>query len=171
MPDSGKSVPADMTTYTHPDMVVDVFAPRGWEEDTSGADRGIFIYLSDEIWNEQFRPNIVFIQRKAEAGIETLEGLAAIQAEVEDSYADTLDEYRLMHLDADTVGVQGVPGLQRIASYTNPDGIPLVMFQWTAVHNGVHVDLTITYPTELLGERAQLILNMGHSLLWKESAQ
>ena len=76
-----------------------------------------------------------------------------------------------MHLDADTVGVQGVPGLQRIASYTNQDGIPLVMFQWTAVHNGVHIDLTITYPTELLGERAQLILNMGHSLLWKESAQ
>lgn len=171
MPDAGKAIPAEVTTYTHPAMVVDVCAPRGWEEDTSGADRGIFLYLSDEVWNEQFRPNIVLIQRKAEAGTESLEKLASTQDEVEDSFAETLDEYRLMHLDADTVGLQGVPGLQRIASYKNADGIPLTMFQWIAVHNRIHVDLTITYPTELLGDRAQLILNMGHGLLWKESAQ
>ncbi len=169
MPDPGRAVPAQVTTYTHPEMVVDVCAPRGWEEDTSGADRGIFLYLSDEVWNEQFLPNIVLIQRKAEAGTESLEKLAATQDEVEDSFAATLDEYRLMHLDADTVGLQGLPGLLRIASYKNPDGIPLMMFQWIAVHNGAHVDLTITYPTEMLGANAQLILNMGHGLLWKEA--
>ena len=96
MPDPGRAVPAQVTTYTHPEMVVDVCAPRGWEEDTSGADRGIFLYLSDEVWNEQFLPNIVLIQRKAEAGTESLEKLAATQDEVEDSFAATLDEYRLM---------------------------------------------------------------------------
>lgn len=171
MPESGKAAPAEVTTYTHPEMVVDVCAPRGWEEDTSGADRGIFIYLSDDVWNEQFRPNIVLIQRKAAPGTDSLENLAATQGEVEDSFGEQLDEYRLLHLGEDTVGLQGVSGLQRIASYKNPDGIPLTMFQWIAVHNGTHVDLTITYPTELLGERAQLILNMGHGLLWKESAK
>lgn len=169
MPDPERAAPAQVTTYTHPQLVVDVCAPRGWEEDTSGADKGLFIYLSSDTWNEKFRPNIVLVQRDAETGTESLEQLAASQDTVEDAYSHALDEYRLVHLDADTVGLQGLPGLLRIASYKNPDGIPLMMFQWIAVHNGAHVDLTITYPTEMLGANAQLILNMGHGLLWKEA--
>ncbi|WGH94391.1 hypothetical protein QDX21_06325 [Auritidibacter ignavus] len=170
MPNSGKAGSTDNTTYTHPEMVFEVFAPRGWEEDLSGADRGVFIYLSDEIWNQQFRPNIVVIQRAAEPGTESLEGLARAQEPVEASYLEALADYRLLHLDADTIGVQGLPGLLRVASYKNPDDLPLTMFQWVVVQNNVQVDLTITYPTEMLGERAQLILDMGHGLLWKELA-
>lgn len=162
--------------FSHPDLVYSMELPADWNVDIGGISNGLVMAAAPEPWSMGFHPNITMTHARLgpdDAG--GTEAAMAAQRAAERSFVDTFEDYRLLHLDYETFGTTGddaaqVPGVMRVAYYTNPEGVPLMMHQWAARHAGVEVSMTVTFAAADLPDWSRGSWSLASLLRWKEAA-
>lgn len=165
-----------LQTYSHFDASYTIELPAEWEVDDSGIDKGILLAGDTEAWSMGFCPNILLTERPLEPNeAPSVETAMAVQQELEPTLADNLADYRLVHFDYGPFGTTPaevpVDGVMRAASYTNQEGVPLMLHQWAGRHAGVDLSLTVTFPTADLPAFSEASWNLAALLVWKATRE
>ena len=143
--------------------------PTGWQVDDSGLSHGSIVVWDPVDWTGGFKANLVLTQADLTSGTVTeLARMLAEQQSVEPVLSEELQDYRVLHLGADSLGQPAVSAVHRLAIYTVKPGLPVTMAQWVAQVRGRETTLTFTFPTAdsdlgIDGARA-----LAAQLEWKE---
>lgn len=162
--------------YSHRSLSYSIELPPTWEVDDSGVDQGFLLAGDTQAWSMEFFPNILLTQRSLEAGEDSAgEAALAVQQQLEPTFPDNLADYRLIHLDfcpfGTTPSEEPVTGVMRAASYTNQEGVPLMMHQWAGRHGGVDLSMTVTFPVADLPAFSEASWTMAALLEWKATKE
>lgn len=143
-----------VTISEHPDAQFRLSIPDNWETDTSGSDKGVFVYQDPTAWGGRFHPNVVVIQRPYDNRHETEDDYYKEVLATDAGLAEQLTQYRNVHLGWDTLGDDDTPAVLRVSSYRNEEGTPLMLYQWNAVRSGIEINFAVTFPTAFYQEWA-----------------
>lgn len=170
--DERSSMDPQFTRIEHEQLAATLEVPAQWEIDYSGIGHGLVIAGDSAPWSLNFVPTIVFTQ--AVLGTEDASDPRAVleaQQVVEGSLDEQLADYRPLHLDVETFGVdpdgRPVQGVMRSAYYTSAESVPLMMHQWVGRHSGVELSMTCTFPVPDLEDWAEGSWTFANTLIWK----
>lgn len=123
--------------------------PQGWEVDVSGAQDGAVVARDSEAESHGFHPNLTLMSSPLPEGFTraSIGEVFADQEVVDQTYANGLDSYRLIHLSEEHMGVHEEPAVYRLAMYLTPERIPVTMAQFISRAAGAETTLTATWAT------------------------
>lgn len=160
---------AALARFEDPGTVFILVTPPDWSFDASGAADGVFIAVDQEPWDLAFHPNIVVTQLTPDPQDPAHgDSLLSHQQSLEAGLTESLQDYRLLHLDADILGVDETQAVMRSASYTSEDGVPVMLHQWIARRGVYEISLSITFPTADLPSWSDASWMIAWSLEWKD---
>lgn len=123
--------------------------PAGWEVDPSGEAEGVVVARAAEPESMNFHPNLTLICAPLPEGFTrvSVEETRADQDQVEQHYREEFDDYHLLDLSIEQVGIPAEPAVYRLAMYTGEDGTPVTLAQFITRAHGRETTLSITWAT------------------------